>query len=119
MRSETKVSAAKKISAKAIMADLKAGSTDAELMEKYGISIGALQELFSKLIGAGLATQAYFNKRALRDVGIRQKNDTTKTCPHCGYGSSEGFTTCPRCDMEVSDWLNTSELTDILTGSFK
>lgn len=101
------------------MADLKAGLSDAELMEKYGVSVGALQELFAKLIEAGLATQAYFNKRALRDVGLRQKTESVKTCPHCGYGSTENFATCPRCEMDVSDWLNTSELTDILTGSFK
>jgi hypothetical protein len=113
------VAVSKKISAKAIMADLKAGSTDAELMEKYGISIGALQELFAKLIEAGLATQAYFNKRAMRDIGLRQKSESGKTCPHCGYSASQSFTTCPRCEMDVSDWLNTSELTDILTGSFK
>jgi hypothetical protein len=113
------VSAMKKISAKAIMTDLKAGLTDAELMEKYGISFAALQDLFSKLIEAGLATQAYFNKRALRDMGVKQKDETVRICPHCGYSSKQGFTICPRCDMEVSEWLNTSELTDILTGSFK
>lgn len=113
------MSAAKKISAKAIMADLRAGLSDAELMEKYGVSVGALQELFGKLVEAGLATQAYFNKRALRDVGLRQKNNASKTCPHCGYTAAENFATCPRCEMDVSEWLNTSELTDILTGSFK
>ena len=113
------MSAAKKISAKAIMADLKAGSSDVDLVEKYGISLSALQELFAKLIEAGLVSQAYFNKRALRDVGMRQKTDATRTCPHCGYSGSENFSTCPRCEMDVADWLNTSELTDILTGSFK
>jgi hypothetical protein len=101
------------------MTDLKAGSSDSDLMERYGISFGALQDIYSKLIEAGLATQAYFNKRALRDMGVRQKEETVRTCPHCGFSSKDTFTTCPRCEMEVSDWLNTSELTDILTGSFK
>lgn len=113
------MSAAKKISAKAIMTDLKAGLSDADLMERYEISFGALQELFSKLIEAGLATQAYFNKRALRDMGVKPKDEPAKTCPHCGYSSTTSFTQCPRCEMDVSEWLNTSELTDILTGSFK
>lgn len=113
------MTAPKKISAKAIMTDLKEGLNDNDLMDKYGISFQALQDLFAKLIGAGLATQAYFNKRAMRSVGVRQKEVTVRTCPHCGYGSTESFTTCPRCEMDASEWLNTSELTDILTGSFK
>jgi hypothetical protein len=101
------------------MTDLKAGLSDADLIEKYAISFGALQDIFSKLIEAGLATQAYFNKRALRHMGVKPKDEQVQTCPHCGYSSKDGFTTCPRCEMETSDWLNTSELTDILAGSFK
>jgi len=108
----------KKISAKAIMADLKAGSSDTELMKKYAISYNALQDIFSKLIEAGLATKAYFNKRALKQSSARSPEGSTRDCPHCGYSSSTPFTRCPRCEQEVSEWLNTVELTNILTGSF-
>lgn len=101
------------------MTDLKAGLADSELMEKYALSFGGLQDLFAKLIEAGLATQTYFNKRAMKSVGVRPKEETVQTCPHCGFSSEESFTLCPRCDMDTSDWLNTSELTDILAGSFK
>ncbi|MGO9121314.1 MAG: hypothetical protein ACLQPD_27345 [Desulfomonilaceae bacterium] len=108
----------KKISAKAIMADLKAGSSDTELMKKYAISYSGLQDIFSKLIEAGLATKAYFNKRALKQSSAPTHKDSTRTCPHCGYSAATPFARCPRCEQEVSEWLNTVELTNILTGSF-
>jgi hypothetical protein len=110
--------AVKKISAKAIMAELRAGSSDTELMKKYDISYGALQDIFSKLTKAGLATQAYFDKRALKQSPAVQAENSTRTCPHCGFSSATPFAKCPRCEQEVSDWLNTMELTNILTGSF-
>jgi len=108
----------KKISAKAIMVDLKAGLSDLQLMEKYAISYGALQDLFSKLVGAGLATQAYFNKRALKQSNVLSPDRSAQTCPHCGYSAAKSFSKCPRCEQKVSDWLNTVELTSILGGSF-
>lgn len=108
----------KKISAKAIMADLKAGTSDSELMKKYAISYSGLQDIFSKLVEAGLATKAYFNKRALKQSSGPAPENSTRTCPHCGYSAATPFTKCPRCEQEVSEWLNTVELTNILTGSF-
>jgi hypothetical protein len=108
----------KKISAKAIMADLKAGSSDTELMKKYAISYNGLQDIFSKLVEAGLATKAYFDKRALKQSSVLSPEGSTRTCPHCGYSGATPFTRCPRCEQEVSEWLNTVELTNILTGSF-
>ncbi len=109
----------KKISAKAIMTDLKAGMSDTELMEKYKISFQGLQDLFGKLVEAKLATRAYFGNRARKQVGVMQKKETSRTCSYCGYSSAEHFTACPRCHNDVSDWLDTMELTKILTGSFE
>lgn len=114
------MTAPKKISAKAIMTDLKAGASDSDLMEKYGISFQGLQDLFQKLIGAGLATQAYFAKRSVKQMGGRkEKEETVRTCPYCGYSSTGQFRECPRCHQDVSEWLDTMELTKILTGSFE
>ncbi|MGB6067068.1 MAG: hypothetical protein WBG50_19855 [Desulfomonilaceae bacterium] len=120
--SEKKVSdkkTTKKISAKAIMTDLKAGMSDTELMEKYEISFQGLQDLFGKLIDAKLATRAYFDKRAGKQVGLLNKKDTTRTCPYCGYSSADPFKRCPRCHNDADEWLDTVELTKILTGSFE
>ncbi|MFH1116202.1 MAG: hypothetical protein V1792_20005 [Pseudomonadota bacterium] len=106
-----------KINAKAIMQDLKNGSTDAEVMEKYGLSFQGLQALFSKLVEAKLATQAYFDKRAVRQLGTPRTSDVT-TCPYCGFSADRNFDRCPRCNQDTSEWLDTVELTKILTGSF-
>ncbi|MBI5251370.1 MAG: hypothetical protein HY912_17920 [Desulfomonile tiedjei] len=112
------MAATKKISAKAIMTDLKAGVSDSELMSKYGISFQGLQDLFGKLIEAGLATQAYFEKRAATQIEGR-KEETVRTCPYCGYSSMDQFSECPRCRQDVSEWLDTMELTKILTKTFE
>jgi len=108
----------KKINAKAIMTDLKEGMTDAQLMEKYGLSFQGLRDLFSKLVEAGLATQAYFTRRALEKVSPPEAEATPTTCPYCGFTAREKFTRCPRCKNDTSEWLDTVELTKILTGSF-
>ena len=108
----------KKINAKAIMTDLKEGMTDTQLMEKYGLSFHGLQDLFSKLVHAGLATQTYFEKRALKQVSSRPPNEEPTTCPYCGYRAAEKFARCPRCKQDTTEWLDTVELTKILTGSF-
>lgn len=107
----------KKISAKAIMTDLKAEMSDSELMSKYGISFQGLQDLFEKLVQAGLATQSYFAKRSARQTSQRS-SEQSRTCPYCGFKSHEPFRECPRCHQDVSEWLDTVELTKILTGSF-
>lgn len=109
----------KKISAKAIMSDLKAGLSDSELMHKYGISFQGLQDLFSKLMEAKLATKAYFEKRAVTQAMLHPKEDEARTCPYCGFSSDDQFTRCPRCGQDVTEWLDTVELTKILTGSFE
>ncbi len=108
---------AKKISAKAIMSDLKAGMSDSQLMSKYDISFQGLQDLFGKLTKAGLATRAYFDKRATKQTGYRPQ-EQSRTCPYCGFTGNQPFRECPRCHQDVSEWLDTTELTNILTGSF-
>jgi hypothetical protein len=108
----------KKINAKAIMTDLKEGLTDSQLMEKYDLSFQGLQELFAKLVEAKLATKAYFDKRVVKQVGAPVKENEGTTCPYCGYTSDAKFERCPRCNQDTSEWLDTVELTKILTGSF-
>ncbi|MFC1834026.1 hypothetical protein ACFL2Q_04745 [Thermodesulfobacteriota bacterium] len=54
----------KKISAKKILADIKSGATDEELMAKYQLSSQGLQTLFRKMIGANLLTESDLDDRA-------------------------------------------------------
>ena len=41
------------VSAKEILADIKAGMDDTTLMQKYGLSDKGLQSIFKKLVDAG------------------------------------------------------------------
>lgn len=54
----------KKLSAKEVLADIRAGASDEFLMKKYGISEKGLQSLFQKLITAKVLTQAELDSRA-------------------------------------------------------
>lgn len=53
----------KTISAKEVVADIKAGMSNEQLMAKYGLSARGLQTLFDKLLKAGLITQAVLDQR--------------------------------------------------------
>jgi len=101
------------------MTDLKGGLNDAQLMEKYDLSFQGLQELFSKLVEAKLATSAYFTKRAMSQMGTPSIEEEATTCPYCGYTANAKFETCPRCKQDTSEWLDTVELTKILGKSFE
>ncbi len=63
----------RKISAKELVSDIKAGMTDAQLMSKYELTAKALEGLFSKLIQAGA-----INAATLRERGV------VKTAPEPG-----------------------------------
>jgi hypothetical protein len=105
----------KKISAKAVLADLKADLTDQELMEKYKLSFQGLQDLFAKLMAAKLVTKTYFDNRAMKLAAIAPDKATKSSCPYCGYESSQPFTKCPRCKQDTTEWLDTVELTKMLS----
>ena len=52
------------MSAREILADIRAGATDEFLMKKYGISDKGLQSLFQKLVNAKVITQDELDRRA-------------------------------------------------------
>jgi len=56
--------AGRTINARDIARDIKAGMSDAELMEKYKISAKGLESLFSKLAKAGLMTESEISGRS-------------------------------------------------------
>ncbi len=63
-----------KISAKQVVADIKAGMSDAGLMKKYSLSPKGLQSVKGKLVQSGILTQAAFQARPAapaRDSSIR------------------------------------------------
>jgi hypothetical protein len=53
-----------KLSAKQVLADIRAGMDDSAMMEKYGLSPKGLQSLFAKLLGKGVIDQSEIDRRA-------------------------------------------------------
>lgn len=100
----------KKISAKEILADVKAGMTDQELMDKYQLSSSGLQSLFRKMIGANLLTEYDLDQRApplpktpetpppIRKA-TGQSGGPHFECGACGFSQNEPFNECPKCGI--------------------
>jgi|GEM_PF-1587401 len=62
----------KKISAPAVVADIRSRMSAAELMEKYGVSAERLQSLFTKLVAGGHISRAELDARRAPVVGTVQ-----------------------------------------------
>lgn len=58
------MAAKKTISAREVVADIRVGMTDEQLMLKHQLSGKGLQSLFAKLVSAGLLTQAELDQRS-------------------------------------------------------
>jgi len=66
------------VDAKEALADIRSGLSDSELSEKYGLSAVGLQSLFSKLLAAGLITEAELSNRvhwSQKDVKLRGEDN--------------------------------------------
>jgi tetratricopeptide (TPR) repeat protein len=111
----------KKLSAKEVVADIRAGAADEFLMKKYGISDKGLQSLFQKLIAAKVLIQADLDRRAsvveeVEAVIIAEDEvkpvPTTSTstqavfrCPACNMPQGKEFDVCPQCGIIVEKFL--------------
>ncbi|MGO9569718.1 MAG: hypothetical protein ACLP5H_19475 [Desulfomonilaceae bacterium] len=87
-----------RLSAKEILADIRAGMDDAALMGKYDLSAQGLQSALTKLVAAGVMKQA-----ELDDRGISQEQTVNLPwkCPACGKPQPKEFEECPQCGVIV------------------
>ena len=121
-------SAKAKLSAKAVLADLKAGMSDDALKQKFGITDTGLQTLFSKLLQAGLVTQADLDARNENEVEVVEVEvieEIPETfpekppqpqapkprqplrlwrCPSCQAPQSKAHDVCPQCGVIVAEF---------------
>ncbi len=92
--------AKKKITSGEMLTDVKDGFTDAELMQKYGLSASALQSCFNKMVAAGL-----ISKNEL-DTRVPEMERTVELglniCPACGHMHDKDFKKCERCGLEMA-----------------
>jgi uncharacterized paraquat-inducible protein A len=91
----------RRVTARDILRDVRAGISDSELMDKYKLSAQGLQSVFHKMINAGLITELELEDRV--PVNERTVDLGLFICPACGNIQGKEFTKCPRCDFEVPE----------------
>ena len=89
----------RKITAREILQDIRAGKSDKTLMEKFNLSAQGLQSLFDKLVRAGVVTQDELDDRV--PISERTVDLGLFICPACGNIQGKEFVTCPRCGFSV------------------
>lgn len=99
----------RKITARDLMRDIKAGASDGALMNKYSLSAQGLQSVLNKLVKSGVVTQAQLDDRVplldrTVDLGLH-------ICPACGHIQSQEFVACPRCGFKAPSKIPASTTT--------
>jgi RsiW-degrading membrane proteinase PrsW (M82 family) len=95
----------RKISAKEILADIKAGFSHYKIMEKYSLDEKRLQQVFHKLVEAGYVTQAEIEEKLEVDYAEIGPKIVGK-CPACGKTLSGEVYKCPHCQVIISEFKN-------------
>lgn len=98
----------RKISARQILADLRAGMTDRELMEKHNCSPESLRYIFKRLVEWGLMTELqYYQRLGLAESDLfRAFSDEPSpvlNCPRCGAHLPEDGQECKFCQSVTLD----------------
>jgi hypothetical protein len=92
----------KKINAKEVLKDIKAGMLDNALMNKYELSPGQLKSLKKKLVDAGFLKPP--EPEVVAPAAESPIDYAFTTCPACGYGQAGEFDDCPRCGVVISKY---------------
>jgi|SRR5271157_2750352 len=90
--------AKKKIKARELLSDIRAGVDDAGLMEKYGLSARGVLQALNRLIAEGLmsASELVERRSLAKTVYMPVFN-----CPACGDIHFEKVEKCPRCGSRM------------------
>jgi hypothetical protein len=89
----------RRITAKEILKDIRAGASDPDLMKKYTLSAQGLQSVFTKLVNSKVVTQAELDDRV--PVSERTVDLGLFICPACGNIQGKEFVQCPRCNFSA------------------
>jgi hypothetical protein len=88
----------RKLSAKELLTDIRAGMSDLELMQKHQISEKSLKSAFKKLLEMGALKQGEIDARITTSQRIV---DTAGKCPVCNTPLSNEAEPCPQCKTYV------------------
>ncbi len=92
----------RRISARQVIADLKAGMSAVDLMEKYGITEKALRYVLKRLVESGLMTELqYYERTDLSESAVARALSHEPVhvlnCPRCGRALPEDGGECDFC----------------------
>jgi hypothetical protein len=85
----------RKITAREVLSDIRAGVDDAALMRKYQLSAQGLQSVLNKMVQAGMVTEEELDERV--PLSERTVDLGLFICPACGNIQGREFIECPRC----------------------
>jgi hypothetical protein len=85
----------RKITAREVLADIRAGVDDTNLMKKYRLSAQGLQSVLNKMVQAGMVTEEELDERV--PLSERTVDLGLFICPACGNIQGREFIECPRC----------------------
>ncbi|MBI4961677.1 MAG: hypothetical protein HY913_00220 [Desulfomonile tiedjei] len=88
----------KTIRVKEVLEDIRAGTPDRALREKYKLSEKGLDSLLNKLVAAGVLTQAELEERTAGAPGTLHM---AWKCPACGFAQTREYNECPECGVIV------------------
>jgi len=85
----------RKITAREVLKDIRAGVDDAALMRKFQLSAQGLQSVLNKMVQAGIVTEEELDGRV--PLSARTVDIGLFICPACGNIQGNEFIECPRC----------------------
>ncbi len=85
----------RKITAREVLKDIRAGMDDAALMRKYQLSAQGLQSVLNKMVQAGIVDEEELDARV--PLSDRTVDIGLFICPACGNIQGREFIECPRC----------------------
>jgi len=105
----------RKISARHILSDIRAGMNGEQIKQKHGLSDKSLASVLSKMVAAGLLTEEELQVPSLSRPGqpaIPAENTPTialTKCPACHASLASGSRECPVCGVIVEKFLARQE----------
>lgn len=90
----------RKLDAREILADLRTGLTDIEIMDKYYLNSRSLEAIVEKLVENNLITRSELDER--RPITNRSVNFEVFRCPACNMPQFTKFDECPQCGVIIT-----------------
>jgi hypothetical protein len=104
----------RKISAREILADMRAGMTESQLRVKYALTNESLKSVYGKLVAKGVLKEAELP--GTKGAGDASPPETSRaghaTCPSCNASLPLGEAECPVCGVVLAKLAARGEVTD-------